>query len=394
MPWHEVSRMSQRQELVTLAAVSELPFKTLCERYGVSRKTAYKWRDRFEQQGESGLVDRARRPLHSPGQTPPEVEACVVEVRQRHPAWGARKIKHFLEEQEILPAQAIPCPSTITAILRRQGWLEAAADTTAHPWRRFEHPAPNQLWQMDFKGPLRLSDAAHSRCHPLTVLDDHSRFALGLRACPNQQGATVQAELTEIFRRYGLPDRMTMDNGSPWGDEAASPYTPLTVWLLRLHIQVTHSRPYHPQTQGKDERFHRTLQAELLSDRTFPDFECCQRAFDEWRTMYNLERPHQALDYAVPARRYQPSLRAYPDVLPPIEYGPDDQVRRVQDKGRFRFRGRSYQVSRAFRGYPIALRPTASDGEWQVWFCHQALGWIDERNPETDSTVTHVSVHL
>src|SRR5262249_9640533 len=158
------------------------------------------------------------------------------------------------------------------------------------------------------------------RCHPLTVLDDHSRFALGLEACANEQGVTVQERLTTIFRRYGLPRRMTMDNGSPWGNDSTHPHTPLTVSLMRLGIGVGHSRPYHPQTQGKDERFHRTLKVEVLHGRTFRDLPHCQAAFDEWRTVYNVQRPHEALAMATPGSRYAISARPFPASLPAVEY--------------------------------------------------------------------------
>src|SRR5262249_28011286 len=157
------------------------------------------------------------------------------------------------------------------------------------PYQRFEHDAPNCLWQMDFKGHFATQTA---RCHPLTVLDDHSRFAVGLQACPDQRTETVKDRLTHIFRRYGLPQRMTRDNGSPWGSDADHRFTPLTVWLMRLDIRVSHSRPYHPQTQGKDERFHKTLGLELLRDRFFRDLAQAQRCFDDWRYVYNLQRPH------------------------------------------------------------------------------------------------------
>jgi transposase InsO family protein len=382
MPWHEVSAMSLRQEFVTFAQDSERPFAELCRRYGVSRKTGYKWQQRYREQGLAGLADQSRRPHHSPARTSPEVEQAVIAVRQAHPAWGARKIAHYLVQQGHGRVDRLPSASTITEILRRHALLDPSESIKHQAWQRFEHATPNALWQMDFKGDVRLHGASVPRLYPLTVLDDHSRFALGLRACLNQQTETVQHELTELFQRYGLPERMTMDNGSPWGDGAGSPYTPLTVWLLRLGIHISHSRPYHPQTQGKDERFHRTLQAELLRYAQFEDPLTCQSALDAWRQVYNHERPHQALDYAVPASRYRPSGRAFPEPLPPIVYGPEDRVRQVQDHGRFSFQGREFQVSRAFQGYPIALRPTPTEGVWEVYFCQQRLTWIDLRSAQ------------
>ena len=214
------------------------------------------------------------------------------------------------------------------------------------------------------------------------MLDDCSRFALCLHACPNEQGPTVQTQLTQTFRRYGLPARMLMDNGPPWGAPLTlSPFTPLTVWLIRLGIGLTHARPAHPQTLGKDERFHRTLKADLLHQRTFRDLAHCQQHFDRWREHYNLERPHDALALAVPATRYTPSPRPFPERLPPLDYGAGAQVRRVQWKGEISFRGRRFPLTKALRGYPVAVRPTPQDGRWRVYFCHQYIRELDLHQP-------------
>lgn len=379
MPWQEISTMSLRIEFLQMSESQTISFAELCRRFRVSRKTGYKWRRRFREQGAAGLVDRSRRPQHSPARLPAEREAQVVAIRRRHPKWGALKIQARLEPP------SLPSTSTINRILRREGLLDPSETPKHSAWQRFEHPQPNDLWQMDFKGSFQLPTAPPRRCHPLTLLDDHSRFALGLFACPNQQTATVQACLTEVFRRYGLPLWMTMDNGAPWGDSGLTPYTPLTVWLLRLGIGISHSRPFHPQTQGKDERFHRTLQTELLSAVIFRDWAEAQVGFDRWRAEYNQERPHQALGLAVPASRYQPSPRPFPEILPALEYGPEDEVRKVQQKGELRFRGRLVRVSKAFRGYPVGLRPTPQDGVWDVYFSRHKIGQADlKQQPPAD----------
>jgi transposase InsO family protein len=264
----------------------------------------------------------------------------------------------------------VPAASTITSILRRHGLLDPAESAKHKAFIRFEHPHPNDLWQMDFKGhfPTR-----QGRCHPLTVIDDNSRYNLILKACANERTDTVRSALIDSFRRYGLPNRMTMDNGSPWGNDLLNDLTPLTAWLIRLGIGVSHSRPYHPQTQGKDERFHRTLKSEVLSRHEFDDLSHCQRQFDKFRSIYNLERPHEALGLKTPVTRYQPSARCYPESLPAIEYGPDDQVRKVQDKGEIFFKGLVFRVAKALQGYPVALRPTKKDGIFSVYFCQQKL---------------------
>ena len=373
MSWKECSRVSEREEFVRLAVVGSGGIAELCRRFGISRKTGYKWLNRHRSGDPGGMHDRSRRPRTSPTRTCDRIEEAVVSVRMNHPAWGGRKIRRVLLNAG---RRNVPAASTITAILRRRGLINASESIKHRAWTRFEHASPNDLWQMDFKGHFAM-DAR--RCHPLTVLDDHSRYCVGLEACGNERGSTVQSRLTGVFRRYGLPRRMLMDNGSPWGNDRHYPWTPFTVWLLRLGIGVSHGRPYHPQTQGKDERFHRTLKAEVLMGRSFKNLSACQRAFDAWRVTYNVDRPHEALELNAPVTRYGVSPRAFPEALPPIEYGPGDTVRRVYDDGKISLRNVKYRVGKAFRGYPVALRPTSSDGVYDVYFCREPIAWINER---------------
>ena len=373
MPWRQVTPMSEKKEFISLAVQEEANISRLCRYFQVSRKTAYKWLGRYRREGEAGLADRSRRPRRSPGATARFLEEAVLRVREEHPVWGGRKIRARLHH---LGWSEVPAASTISGILRRHGLIDPQESAKHRAWRRFEAPAPNDLWQMDFKGHFALDQG---RCHPLTVLDDHSRYALGLEACADERGTTVQERLTGIFRRYGLPRKMLLDNGSPWGSDAAHPYTPLTVWLLRLGVQVGHSGPNHPQTLGKDERFHRTLKAELLLYCRGLELGMCQRHFDHWRQTYNLERPHEALGLLPPLSRYRESPRSFPETLPVWEYGPGDQVRRVQALGWISFRGREFRLSKAFRGQAVALRPTLCDGIWEVFFGPHRIAQIDER---------------
>lgn len=370
MPWQEVSTMLLREEFVRLARGKEANRAALCRRFGISRKTGYKWLERFDAAGQTALADESRRPRRSPTRTEAAVEQAILVLRDAHPAWGARKLRRRLQD---LGGSDLPAPSTVQAILARHGRIDLAESSKHQPWQRFEQVQPNALWQMDFKGHFAVGAA---RCHPLTVLDDHSRFNLCLQACADEQGRTVQARLTDTFRCYGLPQRLAVDNGSPWGDTWDSPYTPLVAWLIRLGVGVSHSRPYHPQTLGKDERFHRTLKAEVLARQAFLDLDTAQCCFDRWRSIYNFERPHEALDLQTPATRYAPSPHPFPEELPPIEYVPGDIVRRVQQHGFLSYRGRSFRISKAFTGYPVALRPTASDGLLDVFFCHQKIAQI------------------
>jgi transposase InsO family protein len=301
----------------------------------------------------------------------------VLRIRESsNNAWGGRKIERSLKRSGQVK---VPSPSTITEILRRHGKLDERAHEHPGPYQRFERAAPNELWQMDFKGHFAID---RGRCHPLTVLDDHSRYSLTIAACDDEQDPTVRTCLVPVFRRYGLPFAMLMDNGPPWGDgSGGASRTIFTVWLMRLGVRVTHSRPLHPQTQGKDERFHRTLKAELLNNRTFRDLPDCQNAFDRWRHIYNHDRPHEALAMATPAERYSASPRPFPETLTPIEYADGDIVRRVDANGHISFQARRLSIGKAFRGQPIALRPSAEDGMFSVHFCAHRIGTLDLREP-------------
>jgi transposase InsO family protein len=375
--------MSQRLEFVTLAGHDGVNFRALCRRHRICATTGYKWTGRYAAEGVAGLHDKSRRPQHSPGRTPAAIEEQVVAGRREHPAWGGRKLHHWLRRRGV----AAPSPSTITAILRRHGLLDPDAGAGRERVMRFEHPVPNDLWQMDFKGHFA---TGAGRCHPLTVLDDHSRFAIALAACADERHPTVQAALSEAFRRYGLPRRLLADWGSPWGADPDHPWTILGAWLIQLGVELWHGRPYHPQTQGKDERFHRTLQAEVVGRRWFADLGACQQAFDAWRDVYNLERPHEGIAMAVPADRYRASPRSFPERLPAIDYPPGDIVRRVDACGRIAYRGRPFMIGKAFRGHPVALRPTTTDGRFAVFFCHQHVASIDLRGDNEAQPVHHV----
>jgi transposase InsO family protein len=370
MPWKECSKVEQRGEFVSLAKVDGANVTQLCERFGISRKTGHKWLRRFGSQ--ESLADRSRRPQHSPTRTARKMEQAVLGVRDRHPAWGGRKIAARLQDTG---HQGVPAASTITEILRRHERLDEAEAIKHRPYQRFERARPNDLWQMDFKGHFGLRDG--TRCHALTVLDDHSRYALGVRACGNERRETVQTELIELFRRYGLPLTMLMDNGAPWGTgDWHNRYTSLVVWLLRLGVEVTHGRPYHPQTQGKDERFHRTLSEELLSRNEFDNLMKTQLGFDRFRFTYNHERPHESLGLTVPAKRYLVSERIYPERLPPIEY-PSSMTVRCVSEGWLSYRGRAYRVNQAFSGYRVGLSPSDQEGVLHVFFCRHRIGQIN-----------------
>jgi transposase InsO family protein len=380
MPWREVSKMEQRREFVRLAMQEGANRRELCRRFGVHPDTGYKWLARWA--GDETLADRSRRPHGSPNRTSADIEAQVLSVRDAHPAWGARKIAHCVERAGLV----CPAVSTVHEVLRRNGRIVPAPGGAA-AYQRFEKEAPNLLWQMDFKGWIKLADT--SRCYPLTIVDDHSRYVPCLKACADQQRSTVQGHMEATFRRYGLPDAVFVDNGSPWGDASHQHWTGLRVWLLKLGVELIYSRPYHPQSRGKNERFHRTLKDEVFAFQRFGELASVQRAFDAWREVYNFERPHQALGMDVPASRYRPSPRPMPKHLPRVDYDTHEIVRTVPaSKDYISFKGRFWKVPEAFRGERVAIRPRGIDGQYGIFFASHQIATIDLTN---NQPVGHVS---
>lgn len=258
MPWKEQTVMSQRIEFVRLALRADANMTQLCQQFQISRKTGYKWLRRYQEGGTENLVERSRRPHHSPKKTPAEIEDTVMALRMQYPVWGGRKLRKLLQRQGEI---SVPAASTITEIVRRHGGIDEEKARQRQATLRFERERPNELWQMDFKGHFELGNGR--RCHPLTMIDDHSRFLLSLNACQNEDQPTVQACLIATFRAYGLPEAILCDNGSPWG-ASQSRFTKLGAWIIRLGITILHGRISHPQTQGKDERLHRSLREEVL----------------------------------------------------------------------------------------------------------------------------------
>jgi len=374
MTWQVFTVVDLRQELVRAMAAGEASVREVSQRMSVSRQTAYKWSARYKAEGDAGLQDRSRRPVVSPRRTPADMEERVCKLRRLHPAWGGRKLRRRLKD---LGVEGVPSPSAITDILARNCLLSADR-RIKRDWQRFEAQRPNEMWQMDFKGDFALPTG---RCYTLTILDDHSRFNLCLQACADQRGETVKSQLLPVFATHGLPETILVDNGPPWGSGySRQPHTRFTAWLMRHGVYISHGRPYHPQTRGKDERFHRSLGLEVLQTRSWLDLDEVQLALDPWRNVYNFERPHEALDYAVPAARYVRSPRSLPSRLPPVEYLPTDDVRRVQRNGEISYRGREVRIGKAFTGEPVALRATEEDGTWDVYYCKQRVGRVDLRS--------------
>lgn len=375
MSWKEVDKMLLKKEFVQLALNEDANISSLCKSYGISRTLGYELLKRYSEEGAEGLKERSRRPNNSPTKTSEEIEREILKVRDRHYSWGGRKIYHYLINQGVVD---IPHPSTITDILRRHNRLyEWSKNEPKKPYHRFVKDEPNELWQMDFKGHFPL---IAERCYPLTIIDDCSRFVLAIEACIRETKIIVKEKLINVFRRYGLPLQINMDNGKPWGTCGMKSYSELAIWMMRLGIRVSYSSLGHPQTNGKDERFHKSLKQDVINRYTIRTIKESQKYFDNYREIYNCERPHEAIGYDVPAKHYQKSKRIYPEKLPSIEYLDDDNVYKVNHvNGCIIFKDRQLYVGKAFMGEPVAIRATKIDGVYNIFYCQQKIKNVDFR---------------
>lgn len=368
MPFRDISVNDLRREFVEFACKDGANISELCRRYGISRTHGYNLMRRAQSDGTGQMDLQSRRPHASPNQTPPDVEAQIVALRGVHPDWGARKLGARLR------ALGFPSPaaSTITTILHRHGLIDPPPGRSGRAPHRFTRQAPNDLWQMDFLGhkPMR-----SNRVHPLTIIDDHSRFGLILAACSDQSNVTVWTHLQHSFARYGLPWAILTDNGPPWGHSGFA-LTMFDIRLMQLGIRLLHGRPYHPQTQGKIERWHRTITSAVFSPILYPDLDHVQTAFDTFLRCYNQERPHEALDNDVPINRYQPSPRSLPDRIEPPHYDDGCAVRKIRRSGEMHYQGARYRISEALSGEWVGIQPTTTDGIVDVYYYTQRIRTI------------------
>lgn len=349
MPWEERTVERSRRRFVEEVRSEKASISELCRRYGITRATGYKWLRREE--GGAGMQDRSHCAFHIPNRTGAEMEGKVLIQRVEHPAWGGRKIKRRLED---LGTEKVPAASTVTEILKRNGCIDPKESLKHKAFTRFERKSANELWQTDFKGDFGMGNG--KRCHPLGIIDDHSRLVLALDAKGDQKLPGVQETFTRVYREYGLPRAILCDNGNPWGNSQCIGYTLFELWLMRLGILPIHGRLYHPQTQGKEERFNQTVKRELISRVTIRDLKHAQEVFDPWLRMYNTERPHEALKLDVPANHYRPSPRPFPEKEPVWEYDTDWEVRKVNSAGFMHLDGRKHFLGEAFAGQQVGIR--------------------------------------
>jgi transposase InsO family protein len=364
----------RREEFVKRALSYEKTKSALCREYEISRPTGDKWIKRHLR-GET-MHNQSRAPFHTPNKTDAVTEEKILSLRLKHPAIGAKKLKRMLENN----GEFAPAYSTINAILHRNGLITKEASQAASPQIRFEKSAPNEMWQADFKGHFPMKNGV--RCHPLTILDDHSRYCLCIDAKCNERGDGTKESFTRIFRLYGLPDTLLCDNGNPWGTAQSVGHTGFEVWLMDLGVLTKHGRILHPQTQGKEERFNGTLLRERIRYREYEDLAHAQRDFDEYRDFYNHVRPHHALDLDVPSARYTVSDRPFPERIDEWEYDDAFEIRHVKNSGYLSFRGQGYFLSEALGGKTVGIMESESrKGVFHVLyrlFCVATLN-VDER---------------
>jgi transposase InsO family protein len=348
MPWKDLPVSELRAVFVHQAAVLGRSVAELCREHGISRKTGYKWLARYHEAPGEPLVNRSCRPRHCPRQTSTEVEAQVIEIRRRF-GWGARKIRALLRRQGLV----MPTIAATHAILRRQGLIVATPVAAASPPQFFERAQANELWQCDHKGPLEVE---RRKVYPLSLLDDHSRFAFALRPCLDLTMTTAFAVLWDVFGEFGMPEALLCDNafGTRW--EKPQTLSWFDAQLIRLAIRPVHGHPYHPQTQGKVERFHGTLEREVWPHVRRDTLEHFTEDIDRWRMeVYNVLRPHEALADQPPISRFRKSPRPRPDRMPPVEYPVGSTLRKVSTSGDVRWRNCRILAGRGLVGELVRI---------------------------------------
>lgn len=372
MPWKTATMITERARFVLEAERSFLPFAELCRRHGISRPTGHKWLERYRAEGLAGLEDRSHRTHSCPHRTPEPVVVRILEIRRTR-GWGAPKIQRILRDEFSEP----PSIDTVHRVLLKHDLVAPKKSRRKHT-----HPgppltsmdAPNATWTADFKGEFRTGDGR--LCYPLTVQDGHSRFLLDCCAMARLDIGHTRRRFECLFREFGLPERIRSDNGNPFSSQALAGLSQLSVWWIKLGIMPELIERGKPQQNGRHERMHRTLKAETTRPPE-ADLRAQQQSFDRFRSIYNFERPHQALDQERPASRYVPSPRPYPEHPEPLVYPPHFEVRLVAQDSSIRWKSSKVFVSHLLGREEVGLEEIG-DGVWSVFFGPVHLGWLDE----------------
>nr|WP_242515930.1 integrase core domain-containing protein [Sorangium cellulosum] len=371
--------MDERLRFIVAAKDGDENFSELCRQFGISRKTGYKWLDRYDEHGPCGLQARAPIAHQHPHRTPDAVVDVILKARKEHPFWGPKKLRAFIAERH--PEFEMPAASTIGELLKQHGLIRPRrrrprAPLPGSPIQPSDRP--NALWCADFKGHFALGD--RSRCHPLTLTDRYSRYLLKCEALPEPTTKLSRVQFEHAFREFGLPDRIRTDNGPPFASVGIGGLSELSVWWIKLGILPERIEPGRPEQNGQHERMHRTLKEEATKPPCATLLDQ-QRVFDRFRHEYNDVRPHEALEQKPPARLYVRSARVYPQLLRELEYGEDFIVRKTDDKGRLRRKGKNVVLTKLLANELLGLRPL-DDDRWELFFGPVLLGVLDETRDE------------
>jgi transposase InsO family protein len=378
MPWARTDWMSERVKFVAAYLRGEDTFTDLCQDFGISRKTSYKWVDRFEADGSAALEDRSRAPHRHPQATPEHTVEAIVTLRRRRPRWGPRKLRAVLLRRH--PRMALPAVSTIGDLLQRRGLVRKRRRirrSSPYGDRLRQYDAPNAVWCADFKGCFSVGG---ERCHPLTISDGYSRYLLRCQGLRRPLYRCARRVFESAFREDGLPLAIRTDNGPPFSTLAPGGLSRLAVWWIRPGIRPERIQPGRPDQNGRHERMHRTLKAETARPPR-SSFPAQQRAFDQFQVEYNQQRPHEALGQEVPAYFYRRSARRLPQYLTRMEYPAHFETRRAYPNGVISFGTTQWYVSTCVAGQVVGLEPVA-EGCWRVFFGWIPLGLLDPRRFE------------
>ena len=380
MPWKNFLVSEERARFVLALKSKSESFASVCVRFGISRKSGYKWWQRYGAGGVKALADASRRPRRRGKMHDVVWRMRLRKVRQEHPRWGAKKLRRLLQ-RDFAQARRVPAVSTLGRwlvelhLVKKQ--QRRARRGPVLPWRGVHAPKGcNQVWTIDFKGWFRTGDGR--RCEPLTVRDLFSRFVLAVVLLPNQSDAAARRAMRQVFRRYGLPKAIRVDNGAPFGGKGALGLSRLSVWWVRLGIAVEFVRPAHPQDNGAHEQMHRVLRADVATPPA-PSIAAQKRRITSWIGCYNHQRPHEALGQRVPAQIYWPSHRSMPEQLLKVKYPCGWETRRVRNRGHIKWHGRERFVGRAFVGELVGLKRVA-EGVEEVYLASHLLGLLYERD--------------
>ena len=390
MPWSQTTPMHQKTLFIADHLRGTRSVVELCAEYGISRKTAYKWIDRFIRRGPAGLEDRSRRPRNAPNATVPMVVGALVELRRRHPTWGAKKLLAVLHRRR--PQWPLPGRSTVCNLLHRHGLVrrKAARRAIGHPGK----PAslilsPNHVWCADFKGQFRMGNGRY--CYPLTVTDGHSRYLLACHGLTSTAVDGAKPVFSRLFHEYGLPQYIRTDNGVPFATNTLARLSRLSAWWVRLGVLPQLIEPGKPQQNGRHERMHRTLKAETTRPPAAA-LPSQQARFDTFRREFNEQRPHEALDQNTPSTVYQPSARTMPAKIPPLEYPDRFEVRYVSANGGIRWNNSWVNVSTVCIGEYVGLEEI-EDGVWNIYFGTLRLGRLLERKMKIEDAYGRLYRH-